>query len=156
MDPLIAAGSRNPSFPVGFWCEMLAIPAVQQGKGSRVPHFRYGLAHPVAVVLCLVAACAATPRLPTMIPVTEDYYPGISHRIGAEGRGLVEFHLDQRRRPSARLLITDPAGRVLLFRFVYQRGALAGQSYWATPGGAVEEGETFAQAAVRELQEVRR
>jgi len=58
-----------------------------------------------------------------------------------------------RRRPSARLLITDPTGRVLLFRFVHQRGALAGQSYWATPGGGVEEGETFAQAAVRELQE---
>jgi len=59
-----------------------------------------------------------------------------------------------RRRPSARLLITDPTGRVLLFRFVHQRGALAGQSYWATPGGAVEEGETFAQAAVRELQDL--
>ena len=58
-----------------------------------------------------------------------------------------------RRRPSARLLITDPAGRVLLFRFVHKKGALAGQSYWATPGGGLEDGETFAQAAVRELRE---
>jgi 8-oxo-dGTP pyrophosphatase MutT (NUDIX family) len=58
-----------------------------------------------------------------------------------------------RRRPSARLLITDLAGKVLLFRFVHTRGALAGQTYWATPGGAAEAGETFPQAAVRELHE---
>ncbi|MSP49724.1 MAG: NUDIX domain-containing protein [Alphaproteobacteria bacterium] len=58
-----------------------------------------------------------------------------------------------RRRPSARLLVIDPAGRVLLFRFAHKDGALAGQEYWATPGGAVEEGETFEQAAIRELRE---
>ena len=58
-----------------------------------------------------------------------------------------------RRRPSARLLIVDSAGRVLLFRFVHKDGALAGQDYWATPGGAVDVGETFEQAAIRELRE---
>ena len=58
-----------------------------------------------------------------------------------------------RRRPSARLLVLDNAGRVLLFRFVHTEGALAGQDYWATPGGGVEEGETFEQAAIRELEE---
>lgn len=58
-----------------------------------------------------------------------------------------------RRRPSARLLVLDPAGRLLLFRFVHKTGALAGREYWATPGGAVEDGETFARAAVRELEE---
>jgi 8-oxo-dGTP diphosphatase len=58
-----------------------------------------------------------------------------------------------RRRPSARLLVLDPDGRVLLFRFSFQRGALAGQTYWATPGGGLEEGETFEQAAIRELRE---
>jgi 8-oxo-dGTP pyrophosphatase MutT (NUDIX family) len=42
---------------------------------------------------------------------------------------------------------------VLLFRFVHKSGALAGQDYWATPGGGVEDGETFEQAAVRELAE---
>jgi 8-oxo-dGTP pyrophosphatase MutT (NUDIX family) len=50
-------------------------------------------------------------------------------------------------------LIIEPAGRVLLFRFVFKRGALAGEDYWATPGGGVEEGETFEQAAIRELRE---
>lgn len=56
-------------------------------------------------------------------------------------------------RPAARLLITDPQGQVLLFRFAHHRGALAGQCYWATPGGGVESGESFEQAAVRELHE---
>jgi 8-oxo-dGTP diphosphatase len=58
-----------------------------------------------------------------------------------------------RRRPAARLLIVDPAGRLLLFRFVHKTGALTGKDYWATPGGAVEDGETFEQAAIRELAE---
>jgi 8-oxo-dGTP pyrophosphatase MutT (NUDIX family) len=54
---------------------------------------------------------------------------------------------------SARLLILDEANRVLLFRFVYKRGPLAGQDFWGTPGGGVEDGETLEQAAVRELVE---
>lgn len=58
-----------------------------------------------------------------------------------------------RERPSARLLITTPKRRILLFRFVHGTGVLAGKVYWATPGGGVEDGETFAEAAARELYE---
>ncbi|MGA7778074.1 MAG: NUDIX domain-containing protein [Paraburkholderia sp.] len=58
-----------------------------------------------------------------------------------------------RERPSARLLITSQRRRVLLFRFVHRTGALAGKTYWATPGGGVEHDETFAEAAIRELRE---
>jgi len=58
-----------------------------------------------------------------------------------------------RRRPSSRLLVIDRNNQVLLFRFAFERGPLAGQSYWATPGGALEPGESFADAARRELFE---
>lgn len=58
-----------------------------------------------------------------------------------------------RTRPSARLLIIDSQQRVLLFCFCHKGDALEGQRYWATPGGAVEENETWKQAALRELYE---
>lgn len=58
-----------------------------------------------------------------------------------------------RRRPSSRLLVLDPDRSLLLFRFVLKTGALAGKDFWATPGGGVEPGETFVDAAIRELKE---
>lgn len=58
-----------------------------------------------------------------------------------------------RERPAARVLVTDPLGRVLLFKFEHRGGALDGQVYWATPGGGVEAGETYEMAAIRELRE---
>ncbi|WP_413738903.1 NUDIX hydrolase [Sodalis sp. RH21] len=56
-------------------------------------------------------------------------------------------------RPAARLLVIDLARHVLLFKFTHRSDALAGKSYWATPGGGVERGESFEQAAIRELRE---
>ncbi|CAI0940607.1 nucleoside triphosphate pyrophosphohydrolase [Serratia quinivorans] len=41
----------------------------------------------------------------------------------------------------------------MLFKFTHSSGALAGKSYCSTPGGGVEQGESYKQAAVRELQE---
>ncbi len=58
-----------------------------------------------------------------------------------------------RHRPSARLLVLDPDAKLLLFRFVHKRGPMAGADFWATPGGGVEPGESFADAAIRELRE---
>ncbi|WP_431265171.1 NUDIX hydrolase [Roseateles chitinivorans] len=58
-----------------------------------------------------------------------------------------------RRRPSARLLVLDPDLNLLLFRFVHKDGPMAGADFWATPGGGVEPGESFAEAAIRELRE---
>jgi ADP-ribose pyrophosphatase YjhB (NUDIX family) len=56
------------------------------------------------------------------------------------------------KRPSSRLLVMNDES-VLLFRFKHKFGPLAGQVFWATPGGALEEGESFEAAARRELFE---
>jgi 8-oxo-dGTP pyrophosphatase MutT (NUDIX family) len=58
-----------------------------------------------------------------------------------------------RERPSSRLLILDEEHRLLLFRFEHKRGPLAGQAFWATPGGGVDMGESFEEAACREMFE---
>ena len=56
-------------------------------------------------------------------------------------------------RHSSRLLIFNSRCEVLLFRFVFQEGALKGSDFWATPGGGLEGNETYEQAAKRELFE---
>jgi len=53
------------------------------------------------------------------------------------------------RRPAARLLVIDPQGRLLLFRFT----PTDRPPFWVTPGGAVDRGESFEEAARRELLE---
>lgn len=58
-----------------------------------------------------------------------------------------------RTRPASRLLVLDSGGNVLLFRFTHKSGPLAGQDFWATPGGGLAPGESFEQAAERELLE---
>lgn len=58
-----------------------------------------------------------------------------------------------RERKAARLLVVSPSAEVLLFKFAHNDGPLAGRNYWATPGGGVEDGETFHAAAIRELRE---
>ncbi len=52
-------------------------------------------------------------------------------------------------RPAARILLLDEGGRVLLFRF--DPGDRP--PFWCTPGGAVDPGESYAEAARRELRE---
>jgi 8-oxo-dGTP pyrophosphatase MutT (NUDIX family) len=53
-------------------------------------------------------------------------------------------------RQAGRVIVTDPAGRVLLFG--YDDPPPRGR-HWSTPGGGVEDGETFYAAACRELAE---
>jgi 8-oxo-dGTP pyrophosphatase MutT (NUDIX family) len=57
----------------------------------------------------------------------------------------------RRRRDSARVLLLDPDGRVLLLRVLDPRDNKP--ALWVTPGGGVEPGEEIAVAAVRELEE---
>ncbi|CCE00196.1 NUDIX hydrolase [Bradyrhizobium sp. STM 3809] len=58
-----------------------------------------------------------------------------------------------RARPSSRLLVVDPADRLLLFKFVHIAGELQGQQFWATPGGGLDPGESYEAAACREMFE---
>jgi len=58
-----------------------------------------------------------------------------------------------RRRLASRIILVSPSHRLLLFRIHHKTGALAGKSYWATPGGALRGDESFEAAAVRELHE---
>lgn len=51
-------------------------------------------------------------------------------------------------RQAGRAILRDQAGRVLLIHFV-----LPNMTFWATPGGGVEPGETILTAAQREVHE---
>jgi 8-oxo-dGTP pyrophosphatase MutT (NUDIX family) len=52
-------------------------------------------------------------------------------------------------RPTARILVADPEGRLLLF----SAREADGERWWLTPGGGVHRGESVRAAAVRELAE---
>ncbi len=53
-------------------------------------------------------------------------------------------------RVAARAVVLDPDDRILL---VYFRSPTTGGTWWATPGGALDPGETHEEAVRRELRE---
>lgn len=57
-----------------------------------------------------------------------------------------------RERRTARVLLFDPAGRILLMKGRLPSNP-AGPGWWFTVGGGVEAGESLAQAAAREVRE---
>ncbi len=54
-------------------------------------------------------------------------------------------------RSCVRVVLQDSAGRILLFRA--QLSSRSPQPWWELPGGGIEAGESYQQAAVRELRE---
>ena len=61
---------------------------------------------------------------------------------------MIDLRSAPRPRQAGRAILRDASGRVLLIRFV-----LPNMTFWATPGGGVEPGETALEAAHRELHE---
>jgi 8-oxo-dGTP pyrophosphatase MutT (NUDIX family) len=61
---------------------------------------------------------------------------------------MIDRRSAPRARQAGRAILRDAAGRVLLIHFV-----LPNMTFWATPGGGLEPGETPLQAAHRELHE---
>ncbi len=57
-----------------------------------------------------------------------------------------------RQRPTVRIVLISPAGRVLLIRYQDLRTE-TGPVYWLTPGGGVDPGESLIETARRELLE---
>jgi 8-oxo-dGTP pyrophosphatase MutT (NUDIX family) len=57
-----------------------------------------------------------------------------------------------RKRRTARVLLFDSSGAILLIHFVIPR-AHGDWAFWTAPGGEIEPGETEAEAAERELHE---
>jgi ADP-ribose pyrophosphatase YjhB (NUDIX family) len=76
----------------------------------------------------------------------------LAHRRGWETQPVRQYRdfmpAAPRFRPTARLLVLDPDGRILLFSAADPR-----RQVWFTPGGGVHRGETVEAAAVRELAE---
>jgi 8-oxo-dGTP pyrophosphatase MutT (NUDIX family) len=64
-------------------------------------------------------------------------------------RPVVSAVNDPEQRRSARLVLLDEEGCVLLFKHLRKDGS----AFWALPGGGAELGETFEQAALREAEE---
>jgi len=58
-------------------------------------------------------------------------------------------------RNTARAVLLDPEDRILLFEFHLPAGLIAGapRQFWATPGGAIEQGEDVRDALLREVAE---
>jgi 8-oxo-dGTP pyrophosphatase MutT (NUDIX family) len=77
--------------------------------------------------------------------------PGYFEIVDVDTAGEESATLAPTRRRAGRVLLLDPVGRVLLFEGADP--ARPQETYWFTPGGGTEPGESCRSAAARELAE---
>ncbi len=88
----------------------------------------------------------------TLAAARRGRYPGLPDEVQLLWRKDLPASRDGGALPvrrSARLAIVDDHGRMLLFRYHDEHRA----AFWATPGGRLEDGEDYHDAAARELVE---
>src|SRR3712207_8303508 len=71
-------------------------------------------------------------------------------RRWGEDMTAIDLETPKGARPVARVLLLGPGGRLLL---LLAQDAPGGHQWWVTPGGGLDPGESFEQAARRELLE---
>jgi TDG/mug DNA glycosylase family protein len=84
-----------------------------------------------------------------VLPSTSPANAAVSYSERLHWFSALRDWLDPVERPAARALVLDRRDRTLLVQF--RDGT--GQTWWATPGGGVDEGETLEQTIRRELAE---
>src|ERR1051325_11986386 len=72
---------------------------------------------------------------------------GIGDIVKGDRGARINVMTEQRR--ASRIIVRDERGRVLLFQHKWSNG----MTFWAPPGGGLEDNETFEQAGLREARE---
>jgi 8-oxo-dGTP pyrophosphatase MutT (NUDIX family) len=67
---------------------------------------------------------------------------------GGQPGGALRYDLERR---AVRVVLRDEGGRILLFRATL--ASRSAQSWWELPGGGIDPGEGYRDAAVREIRE---
>jgi ADP-ribose pyrophosphatase YjhB (NUDIX family) len=84
-----------------------------------------------------------------VLPSTSPANAAVSYEERMHWFSALKELLEPPPRHAVRALVIDEADRVLLYRFV----SPGGESFWSTPGGGMEEGESAEEAIRRELRE---
>jgi 8-oxo-dGTP pyrophosphatase MutT (NUDIX family) len=69
-------------------------------------------------------------------------------RCWADNMTVMDIEFPKEARPVSRVLLSGPGGRLLL---LLAQDVPGGHQWWVTPGGGLDDGESFEQAAWREL-----
>jgi ADP-ribose pyrophosphatase len=78
------------------------------------------------------------------------YFRVVQSRVRRPDGSDIDYHTIDFPRPAVAIALRDETGRVLLVR---QQRFIVDRDVWALPSGGIEVGESFEEAAIRELEE---